>query len=198
MNIYVKKDTNYYCPIIYVLKIIEKNKNIRFDIVDSQEAADIFWDHLDTKSQIITQYFYSELEKEKPDFTHTKLLKNEQIIIDEKGNKDYMATIFYMISCLQEFTFVEDDLDRYGRFRYESTYQYRYNSIEENLVQKYIDHLIGSFNIKGSNKKSTVFISHDIDNIYGSLLQDGFWAAKNLRVDILLTIIANELIIRPH
>jgi hypothetical protein len=198
MNIYIKKNTNYYSPIFYVLKIIEKNKNILFDFVDSKKGADIFWDHMDIKSQVISQYFYNELEKEKPSLSHFKLLKNEPIILDENGDKDYVATIFYMINCLQEFIFKEDDLDQFRRFKYESSYQHRFHNIEENLVQKYIDHIIGSFNIKAEKKKSEVFVSHDIDTIYGSLLQDGFWSVKNLRLDVLLTIIANELIRRPH
>ena len=44
MNVYVRKNTSYYYPIIYVIKIIEKNRNIKFTLIDSVENAKIIWD----------------------------------------------------------------------------------------------------------------------------------------------------------
>ena len=41
MNVYVRKNTSYYYPIIYVIKIIEKNRNIKFTLIDSVENAKI-------------------------------------------------------------------------------------------------------------------------------------------------------------
>ena len=198
MKVYIKKKTSYHNPILFVLKIIEKNRNIVFEFVDSSAEADILWDHLHAKSQIICQLFYDELEKDKPNLSHDKWLINNTLIVDASGNRDYIATIFYMINCLQEFSYNDNDLDQFGRFKYESSYQYRFNNIEENLVQKHIDYLVEKLNIEGENKKSAIFVSHDIDTIYGSLLQDGFWAAKNFRIDVLLTILSNELIRKPH
>ena len=199
MNIYIKKSTTYYRPILYVLKIIEKNKNLKFDFVDVVDDADFVWDHSIKNTQIISCNFYNELHKNKPKLNHEIVFKEQPIILNKKGQRDYIATIFYMINCLQEYSLSNKNLDKIGRFRFDSSYQFRFDNIEENLVQQYIDHLVEIFNIVDvTNKQSVFFISHDIDSIYGSFLQDGYWAAKNFRIDVILTIIANELIRRPH
>ena len=44
MNVYIRKNTSYYHPIIYVLKIIEKNRNVIFNIKNSSAEAEIIWD----------------------------------------------------------------------------------------------------------------------------------------------------------
>ena len=199
MKVYIKQNTDYSNPIRYVLRIIEKNINIKFNFVDSIETADLVWDHLNPESQIISQNFYTELKRDNPNLTHVNLFDTEPVIIDDNGKKDYFATIFYMINSLQEYTYTKDDLDQFGRFKYKSSYQYRFNIIEENIVQKYIDVVVEGFDIKKTEKKKSVFfISHDIDTIYGSFLQDGLWAVKNLRIDAILTILVNELIRKPH
>ncbi len=198
MKIYINKSANYFKPILYTLKIIEKNQQIEFDFVDLAENPDLIWDHLNSISQPISQPFYSELENSDPKFSHTKIFVKEQVIRDASGNKDLIATIFYMINCLQEFNPEKTDLDNFERFKFESSYQYRFNSIETNLVQEYIDLFVNLIGLKGKEFKSSFFISHDIDTIYGSFIQDGFWALKNRRIDIILKLIANELIRNPH
>lgn len=198
MKIYIKKELNYSNPILYVLKIVEQNLHCNFDFVDSQFDADIIWDHTNPDSQIIALKFYSEIKKSTPELSHETIFKKEQFILDEKGNKDLIATIFYMLNCLQEYLPGTNDLDYFGRFKYEATYQYKYNSIETNLAQQYIDQLANQLDIKGSSEKSAFFISHDIDSMYGSFLQDGLWALKRMRIDVILTIIFNEMIRKPH
>lgn len=198
MKIYIKKDSNYYYPVLYTLKVIEKNKQFNFNFVDSPKEADLIWDHLHSNSQVVALFFYAELEKKKPNLLHYNLFKEDQIIRDERGENDLIATIFYMINCLQELSLKEGDLDKFGRYKFESSYQYKFNSIEINLVQKYIDQIVDLIGIKGRSRKSSFFISHDIDKIYGSLLEDGFWALKNLRIDVILTLLANEFIRKPH
>ena len=53
MNVFIRKNTSYYFPIIYILKIIEKNRNVRFIIKDSPEEANIIWDHKNIKSEVL-------------------------------------------------------------------------------------------------------------------------------------------------
>ncbi len=198
MNVYIKPNTNYFYPVLYVLKIIEKNLQVKFRLVDSVEEADVLWDHLNKKTQVISQQFYDLLKKDKSKLAHSILFKNSPEILDEEGNKDIAATIFYMINCLQEYAAKEDDLDQYGRYKFESSYQSRFNVIEKNLVQHNIDQFVKEFKIKGSKRKSAFFVSHDIDTIYGSFMQDGYWAVKNLRIDVVLKLLSNLLISKPH
>lgn len=83
-----------------------------------------------------------------------------------------------MVNCIQEFKPNSDSVDLFGRFKYESSYQAKLGNIKQNLVQNDINSFCQKWNIPSAIEKSTFFISHDIDTIYGSFLQDGFWALK--------------------
>jgi hypothetical protein len=198
VNIYIKKDTPYYFPINYLLKIIEKNKNVSFTITE-KEVADILFDHTDSRSQPIAISFYKNLLHKESVFSNSICFKDSLAIYTESGEPDMLATVFYMINCMQELNPMANDTDRFGRFKYEASYQKRFNSIENNLVQKSIDVLCEKWKVKNAkNFKSAFFISHDIDTIYGSLFQDGLWALKKGRIDIILSIIFHEFIRNPH
>jgi hypothetical protein len=177
---------------------MEKNQNFSFDFVGDVENATIIWDHLNIKSQPIHLAFYDTLKNHKDGLSHIFQFNSDPAIYTEKGQKDVVATIFYMINCLQEYNQTEDNSDAFGRFKFESSYQFRFGVTEENLVQHEIDSFFKKFRINGTNEKSSFFISHDVDNLYGSFVQDGFWALKKMRIDIILRLIANELIRNPH
>jgi hypothetical protein len=198
LKIYIRKNTSYHYPVLYTLLLIEKNRGVKFHFTDDVDDADVVWDHEHPRSETLSKEFYDELNKENPELSHKKLFKDEQLIRDSNNRKDLIATIFYMVNCLQEYSSGENNLDSFGRFRYESSYQKRFSSIEKNLVQQYIDEYCEEKNSGGSPKASAFFISHDIDTIYGSLLQDGYWALKNFRLSALLTLIAGEISRRPH
>jgi hypothetical protein len=177
---------------------MEKNQSCRFDYVESAKDATLIWDHLDEKSQPISLSFYNDLKNNRSNLNHTICFRGSPFILCEKGKKDVIATIFYMVNCLQELSPQENDFDQYGRFKYKSSYQSRFNNIEENLVQEEIDHFFEDHGLKGTKKESTIFISHDIDTIYGSLFQDGLWALKKMKPGLILKLIGNELIRNPH
>mgnify|MGYP000943498260 FL=1 len=188
MKIYIRFQTDYYYPIRYVLKLIGQNQKVGFDFVTSGEEADLIWDHSDERSQPINLLFYQSLHSDLSDFPDAIGFGNFPAIFTNEGQKDEMATIFYMVNCIQELKPSEDALDQYGRFKYERSYQARFNNIEQNLVQDEIDNFIDKHKLKGTKTRSSVFISHDIDSIYGSIVQDGFWALKNRKFSVMLQI----------
>ena len=198
LKIYIRKNTSYHYPVLYTLLLIGKNEGLKFHFTNDADGADLVWDHEHPRSEAISKDFYNELTKENPELSHYLIFKNEQLIRDSGNRKDLITTIFYMVNCLQEYPAGEKDLDTFGRFRYESSYQKKFNSIEKNLVQQYMDEFCKEKGIKGNKRASAFFISHDIDTIYGSLLQDGYWALKNLRLPALLSVIAGEISRRPH
>ena len=198
MKIYIRPETDYYYPTLYVLKTMEKNKSFSFEYVESPENATIIWDHLNQKSQPINLSFYDSLKSRKYELSNIISFDSSPFIRNENGERDVIATIFYMINCLQEFNPKDENLDQFGRFKYEFSYQARLNNIEENLVQQEIDSFLKEHRINGTDKESAFFISHDIDSLYGSFMQDGFWALKKMKVGVILTLISNELIRNPH
>ncbi len=198
LKIHIRKNTSYHYPVFYTLLLIEKNRSIKFSFIDSADDADLVWDHEHPSSEVINLDFYGKLSKENPELSHKQLFKDEQLIRDSKNRKDLIASIFYMVNCLQEYSAGENDLDAFGRFRYESSYQKRFSSIEKNLVEQYMDEFCEEKGIPGEKKPSAFFVSHDIDSIYGSLMQDGNWAIKNLKPAAMLAILAGEISRRPH
>jgi hypothetical protein len=198
LKIHIRINTSYHYPILFTLLLIEKNQGVKFHFTDDMDDADVLWDHEHPRSEVINLDFFDEISKEKPDLSHQRILKVDQFVRDNENRKDIITTIFYMVNCLQEFSLGKNNLDTFGRFRFESSYQKRFNSIEKNLVQQYIDEFCNEKKIVGKPRASAFFISHDIDTIYGSILQDGYWALKNLRLGAMLAIIAGEISRRPH
>lgn len=191
--VYVKTGEIYSNVIKYVLKLIEKNQSITFEFQTQKSGTKLIWDHLDSESQYIHIDFYNSIRNK--DF---KFKINDTIsIVDEKGRIDLIASIFYKVNCLQEFG-NPAELDEYERFKYLSSYQFKFNLIEENLVQNEINQFLKQHSIEGKNRQSRFFISHDIDTIYGSFLQDGLWAVKNKKVGVVLKLILNEVSGKPH
>lgn len=191
--VYVKSGENYTNIIIYILKLIEKNQSIKFEFLIEKNGSKFIWDHLDIESQVINSNFYNSIKNK--DFKFD--LNDTLSVVDENGNKDFFASIFYKVNCLQEFG-NKAELDEYERFKYLSSYQFKFNLIEENLVQNEINEFLKQKNIKGTSKKSRFFISHDIDTIHGSFLQDGLWAVKNKKVGVVFKLILNEISRKPH
>jgi hypothetical protein len=191
--VYVKSGENYTNIVKYILKLIEKNQSVSFKFLEDKTGAKIIWDHLDIESQYIHLHFYESIKKGKFD---TQIDKNV-IIQNESGKKDIIASIFYKVNCLQEFG-LNEALDEYERFQFTSSYQYKFELIEENLVQSEINEFLKQNNIQGESKRSRFFISHDIDTIHGSLFQDGLWAVKNKKVGVVLKLILNEISRKPH
>ena len=151
----------------------------------------------DSDIQISNKFIHSL--KTKSYDHHSWFLKNP-LIYSENGVPDYLGTCFYMLNSLQEYN--PENTDKIGRLRYIDSFQYKFNCIEENLVAKYFDELYNSIpvlnnNITKKTFKTKLFFSHDIDKVYGSFIQDGFYALKKGRIDIILQLIFNEIIRKP-
>ena len=193
MNVYVRKNTSYYHPIIYVLKIIEKNRNVTFNIQNSLEGADIIWDHKNIQSEALAIDFFDSVKDGNVSLKHDEVFLTSPQINDQNGMIDKFASIFYMINSLQEFKAEQKDLDALGRFKYSSSYQYRFNNINENLVEVLINEFCDEHSINANKNDSVFFISHDIDKLYGSFFEDGFWALKKMKIGTMLNIILAEI-----
>lgn len=198
MKIYIKKNAIYYSPILYVLKVIEKNRSIHFTVIDSADKAHIIWDDGNENSENISLNFYNYIAGNRSNLKHGNFFDSSLEIKDANGKEDIIATIFYMVNCLQEIEPSENELDHYGRFKYTASYQSKFENIQNNLVEQFIDRFCEKHKIIADKHESTFFISHDIDTIYGSLLQDGFWALKKMKIGVLLNLIAFELSRKPH
>lgn len=148
---------------------------------------------------IISKEFIDRLVEGK--WAHKHHFHSEPLINHSDGSADYFSTILYMLNSLQEYN--KSDQDALGRFKYDNSYQKKYDCAELDLVSRYASQLIKSTSKLNSlpvktSSPSRIFLSHDNDVFYGSLRYDGFAAIKQGRIDWLLPIIFNELFRQPH
>lgn len=129
-------------------------------------------------------------------FNHLENLRHSGFIELENGQRDYLSTAFYMLACLQEYD-TSQPPDRLGRFKFENSYQHTLKLATENRVQFCFDKLAEKIGIPSADTPSRFFLSHDIDLVYGSLLQDGFYAFKRGRLDIIFRLLMNVGMSRP-
>ena len=70
MRIYIRKNTDYYYPILYVFKIIEKNRNLLFDYVKTPNDADIFFDYGSKNSEDFSINFFKHIKSSPNALSH--------------------------------------------------------------------------------------------------------------------------------
>ena len=205
IKIFIKEDQNYSKPIGYILSVFSKNKSLPISIVKNTTDARLIFDHNHLASLPINTVFFESLI-DKQIYNHEVYFENNPyILFPDTGKRDYLATAFYLINSFQEYNAEQnpESLDKYVRFRFSASLQNKFNCIEKNLVQECFDQfyleqseLAGL--AKPEDRKTKVFLSHDIDSIYGSFFEDGMWALQKGRFDIILRLIMNEVLFRPN
>ncbi|MBL4624873.1 MAG: hypothetical protein JKY42_07010, partial [Flavobacteriales bacterium] len=146
--------------------------------------------------QLSHDFYHKILHKEyswKSYFSDTPLIKTDT----EKP--DYLSTSFYLVNCIQEHS--STAIDSIGRFEYRHSLQKQFSCIKDDLVSSYFEKLKESVPllkaIPHQIAASNFFISHDNDTFHASFLQDGLWALKNGRLDIVLKLIILEILKKP-
>jgi hypothetical protein len=203
IRVYIKDDQVYSKPLEYILAIFAKNKSGQITLTNEKNFAQLIFDHNDPLSLPINIELFDSLINKKI-FNHKAYFNSEPLLLfPENKQPDWLGTAFYMINSFQEYDKEgnDDTLDQYGRFHYNKSYQDRFNCIEKNLVQECFDNFhkthLSILEQKKEHRKTKIFISHDIDTIYGSFIEDGLWALKKGRFDIILKLIMNEILLNP-
>jgi hypothetical protein len=184
--VFVPPDKPFSEPIWSVLNLIGLNKNIYFQPVETPSSAQLILDEFD-----LAISFFENLHK--GIFAHSCHFKNDCFIRNTEGVIDYLATIFYMVNCLQEYNATEDALDKFGRFRYVESFQYRFKNVTENLVQECIDAFCDAHIVLKEyahlHQTSKILLTHDIDSLYGAWKIESYWALKRGQIGLMLKVI---------
>jgi len=198
-NVFIVPDKIYSKPIEYILRLMANNQQIKLNFLAKKENVELVFDDGDTENSLpVAVDFYKRLLVDHQ-YSYKIHFKGECIIKTNDNKEDFIATAFYLINCFQEYSDDSGLYDKFDRFLFEKTYQYEYDNIEDNLTQKTFESFCTKY-INGHSPrkvKSRVFISHDIDTINGALFQDGYWALRNKRIDIILKLIINAFLLRP-
>lgn len=196
IKLYINPEFTGFNEMIYSLRLFFINKGIEYTLVDAPSKADVIFSK-EKNDFPVSVFFYEKIKR--GIFNPKQFFKSDPYIRDAKGTIDYLATVFYLVNCLQEYG--SDKKDEIGRFEYKNSLQKQFDIIEKNLVQGIFDELatypIFSRTVTRQKEKSKIFLSHDIDTVYGALLQDGYYALQNSRVDVMLKLLVNALMAKP-
>lgn len=66
MKCFIRKDSVYHSVVKYVLKLIEINRSVSFDFVETHQTADIIFDHDHPKTQPLNLGLYKALGETTP------------------------------------------------------------------------------------------------------------------------------------
>jgi len=195
LKIFIQNNPLYYHCIKYTLGVFAHNRGIELESTDNASLADLKIDETQNSDLPIAINFYKGLQAKK--YHHSNYFEKE-CLITVNSQPDFIATCFYMLNSLQEYN--STDVDEIGRFVFESSYQHKFNNIKENLVQKYFDKLAQHPKFSQANTKnqnSSIFISHDIDNVNSAWIEDGFAALKKGQIQHLFQLFFNAAIQKP-
>lgn len=185
----------YFEPVKWVFELIEKAYdidvigNIGFNVKIGIEKSD---------QLRLSKNFYDTLINHK-NFGFKNHFDKLPIVLTEDGEPDYISSIFYLVNGFQEYDLLQNQKDKYGRLDFKKSLQFHFNIIEKDLVKEYVKKLLKQIDtsLKLPESKSRIFISHDIDSVYGSLKYDGLAALKKGNIFKMLKVIFQTVLLNP-
>jgi hypothetical protein len=117
------------------------------------------------------------------------------VIKDKIDRNELLSTAYYLINSMQEYK--DKDKDDFGRFKYANSYQHTLKNPTANIVQQCFNEISTIAGISPLKTKTRFFLSHDIDTVYESILQDGFHVLKKGRFDLFLGLLFRVAVGRP-
>jgi hypothetical protein len=197
MKIWIDPRLSYRGIIRYTLQLAAFNRQVEFRFVTERTDAELLVSEEPDSDLFLHGTFYRSLLK--GDFNHKHHFPSSSIIHDETGRIDHLATIYYCSNSLQERA--DGVSDPLGRFKYESSYQARFDNVFLNLVQDTIDDLFRTHpklsRMTVKDRPTRIFLTHDIDTVYGAWKEDGMRALRYGRIDKLFRLVVNILFRRP-
>ncbi|MFN8276069.1 MAG: hypothetical protein U0T84_01175 [Chitinophagales bacterium] len=181
----------------YFIQLLEQNYEVSLYETTTSEA-DVNFGNLPNNSFFADSNF---LEFRSQTFKPNNFLKHTDFIYHQ-DQEDIPATVFFLINCLQERNVDFNQLDHLGRYNPEFSFQVNQQKVQVNYVGQLIDSYVEKFlpSIANLKKKtpSKIFLSHDMDTIFGSLRQDTFWAVRNLKLDTAFKVFLKNIFQKPE
>jgi hypothetical protein len=111
-----------------------------------------------------------------------------------------LCKMFFLVNSFSEYNRDTECFDSLGRFKYEYSFQSGSEITTNEVLQLILELVEKKFKAvyKTNFHNSYFFLSHDIDSLYGSFVQDGAWAIKKGRFDVLLRLFTDVVTLKPH
>ena len=199
LKIHIANDLPGRHIIHYTLQLIADNKGVEFAYLNHAPTSDIqITNDLDSGIPLCLS-FYQNLTSR--NFDELKQMsKGSYHFYSTDGKKDYLASIFYLVNCIQEYS--ETKGDQYGRYPYLESIQKRENTLQQNTVQHLIDEFTATHpvlsKLKTAKRKSAFFLTHDIDTVYGAKNQNGDHVLKTHQYHKIPKLLWNHYIATPE
>jgi hypothetical protein len=190
MKVYIEPNTSFTEEIKYVFRTLAHNNYSPVEFVATAAESQLSAGSSAEFNFQISESFYTEIGLK--NFRHKRHFEKDCVVRNDKGDPDYLSTIFYMINSLQEYD--DTDTDEIGRFKFTNSYQDKFGNIEDDLVGQYSQKILGGSQRK---HKSRVFLSHDIDSINGAVVQDSFFLLKKGNPLPIFRLVMNAALQRP-
>lgn len=193
-NIYIDKKTNSTEKLKWVFETLAQYALVDFIFVETKQESEITIGFFKEDKIQTSLDFWKDIEQRRFDEV---AIENNLFYLNEDGSKDYLATAFYFLNCLWEYR-SDAKVDRFGRHEYRFSIWAKNNFKQpENIVNECFNELLKQLNIKVPSSKSFIHLSHDIDSIYGSFLQDGLSLLKKKRFRFLIPFMFRNVFSAP-
>ncbi len=199
LRVYIENNSSFYNEVSYIWNVFCRDQKIDFVECFEIESAQF---KIGTHSNCDIQVDEKLMLGIRNGDTNLKneFISNQAFFCRNDGTKDYLISSFYILTCAQELN--SKSVDEFGRFPFVESFQSKLNLEREDLVSQYFHQLRSEHpSLRNmslvTEEKSTVFISHDIDLIYGALLQDGFYCLKKGKFIDLLKVLFNNIFGTP-
>ncbi len=188
-------------PILFVplyqmpLQAFAHQYHISFSYVQRKEEADLTISSDENSDIQISPLFLQHLER--ADLHQLSVFDHEPLFYTEGGEPDYLSTCAYMLAFLQELDAEGHDADL-QRFRFEKSFQARFNCIEQNLVLTYFQRLRETTpalsDVEPVTWTSRIFVSHDIDQLYHNILPELKAAIRKVDLPTMFSLITQQFL----
>lgn len=185
----------YLSELKHSLYIISLCYDVTFDQVARQDESQITIGDSATDTLYFTDAIFKVLYSDQP-YYHM-----DSMLLTVDGRPDYLSSIFYLVNCLQELNPDPATRDSLGRYDSAASLQVRNNVMQQNVVADFTAHVVASIpnvSIVKKSDKSTIFLSHDMDTIYGSLVQDSYWCLKRGDIAAMAQVMFTNLLQGPR
>lgn len=195
MRVWIDVPTQFVPLYQMVLEGFAHHYHISFSYVWEKGESDLTISS-DAQADIrLSALFLQQLEK--GDLHHSSVFNQAPLIYNHEGDPDYLSSCAYMMAFLQELDLEAHDHDL-KRFRYVKSFQSRFNCNEENLVLTYFQGLKETTTplsaIRPHSWTSRIFVSHDIDQLYHSVLPELKTAIRKVDLPTIFSLLTQQLL----
>lgn len=146
----------------YTFDFVFKDRGVEYDLI--LDGTDFDFNY--TEESNASFLLYSEHLETNPDFNE------EQCVFVFEGKEDPLASIFYVLTRMEEYTVRDKDL--HNRFAAAQSTLFKYGLLDKAICDRWSEEVLKTIGITCSDPKLKFEPTFDIDNTYAYKYKQGF------------------------